>query len=163
MDHPMLAGRRVYTSWLQQVPFLNRRHKIAGILRPWAFRSFDLSGYDIIISSSSAEAKNAGYKSKNPQSLRDSSFAKELKKPIHFCYCHTPTRYYWSHYEEYRNMMEFGFLNPIARFVLDRLIGWLRGLDYAAAQRVDFFIANSRNTAERIKKYYNRDSTVIYP
>ena len=78
-------------------------------------------------------------------------------------YCHTPTRYYWSHYEEYRNMMEFGFLNPLARFVLDRLIGWLRKLDYEAAQRVDFFIANSENTRERIKKYYNRESEVIYP
>jgi ABC-type amino acid transport substrate-binding protein len=60
-------------------------------------------------------------------------------------------------------MMEFGFLNPLARFVLDGLIGWLRRIDYAAAQRVDFFIANSENTRERIKKYYDRDSTVIYP
>ena len=150
MDHPMLAGRRVYTSWLQRVPFLNRRHKLAGILRPWAFRSFDLSGYDIILSSSSAEAKNAGY-------------IKRGENTTHFCYCHTPTRYYWSHYEEYRNMMEFGIFNPIARFVLDRLIGWLRKLDYAAAQRVDFFIANSRNTQERIQKYYDRESEVIYP
>ncbi len=150
MDHPMLAGRRVYTSWLQRVPFFNRRHKLAGILRPWAFRSFDLSGYDIIISSSSAEAKNAGY-------------TKRRKDTKHFCYCHTPTRYYWSHYEEYRNMMEFRFFNPLARFVLDRLIGWLRRLDYAAAQRVDFFIANSRNTGERITKYYGRESEVIYP
>jgi hypothetical protein len=64
MEHPMLERRNVYTSWLQKVPFFNRRHKLAGILRPWAFRSFDLSGYDIIISSSSAEAKNAGYRSK---------------------------------------------------------------------------------------------------
>ena len=150
MDHPMLEWRRVYTSWLQRVPFLNRRHKLAGILRPWAFRSFDLSGYDIILSSSSAEAKNAGY-------------TKRGKDTKHFCYCHTPTRYYWSHYEEYRNMMEFGFLNPLARFVLDRLIGWLRKLDYEAAQRVDFFIANSRNTQERIQKYYDRESEVIYP
>lgn len=60
-------------------------------------------------------------------------------------------------------MMEFGFLNPIARFVLDRLIGWLRRLDYVAAQRVDFFIANSENTRERIQKYYDRESEVIYP
>ncbi len=150
MDHPMLAERRVYTSWLQRVPFLNRRHKLAGILRPWAFRSFDLSGYDIIISSSSAEAKNAGY-------------SKRGKYTKHFCYCHTPTRYYWSHYEEYLNMMEFGFFNPLARFVFDRLIGWLRRVDYAAAQRVDFFIANSRNTQERIQKYYGRKSEVIYP
>ena len=150
MDHPMLVGRRVYTSWLQRVPFLNRRHKLAGILRPWAFRSFDLSGYDTILSSSSAEAKNAGY-------------TKRGKNTKHFCYCHTPTRYYWSHYEEYRNMMEFGFFNPLARFVLDHLIGWLRRLDYAAAQQVDFFIANSENTRARIKKYYNRESEVIYP
>ncbi len=150
MDHPMLAGRRVYTSWLQRVPFFNRRHKLAGILRPWAFRSFDLSKYEIIISSSSAEAKNAGY-------------TKRGENTTHICYCHTPTRYYWSHYEEYRNMMEFGIFNPVARFVLDRLIGWLRWLDYSAAQRVDFFIANSRNTQERIQKYYDRESEVIYP
>ena len=149
-DHPMLVGRRVYTSWLQQIPFLNRRHKLAGILRPWAFRSFDLSGYDIILSSSSAEAKNAGY-------------IKRGENTTHFCYCHTPTRYYWSHYEEYRNMMEFGIFNPIARFVLDRLIGWLRKLDYEAAQWVDYFIANSENTRGRIEKYYDRESEVIYP
>jgi hypothetical protein len=60
----MLEGRRVYMSWIQKIPFLNRKHKLAGILRPWAFRSFDLSEYDIIISSSSAEAKNAGYTKK---------------------------------------------------------------------------------------------------
>lgn len=150
MDHPMLEWRRVYTSWLQRVPFFNRRHKLAGILRPFAFRSFDLSEYDIIISSSSAEAKNAG-------------FSKRGKNTKHICYCHTPIRYYWSHYNEYRNMMEFGFLNPLARFVLDQLINWLRRLDYEAAQKVDFFIANSENTRERIQKYYNRESEVIYP
>ncbi len=150
MDHPMLEWRRVYTSWLQKIPFFNRRHKLAGILRPIAFRSFDLSEYDIILSSSSAEAKNAGY-------------TKRGKNTKHFCYCHTPTRYYWSHFDEYRNMMEFGFFNPLARFILDRLIGWLRKLDYEAAQRVDFFIANSENTRERIKKYYDRESEVIYP
>jgi hypothetical protein len=60
-------------------------------------------------------------------------------------------------------MMEFGFFNPLARFVLDLLIGQLRKLDYAAAGKVDFFIANSENTRERIQKYYSRDSEVIYP
>ena len=150
MDHPMLEWRRVYTSWLQKIPFLNRKHKLAGILRPFAFRSFDLSEYDIIVSSSSAEAKNAGY-------------TKRWKDTKHFCYCHTPIRYYWSHFEEYRDMMEFWFFNPVARFVLDRLINRLRKLDYAAAQRVDFFIANSGNTRGRIQKYYNRESEVIYP
>ena len=60
-------------------------------------------------------------------------------------------------------MMEFGFLNPLARFILDHLINWLRKLDYEAAQKVDFFIANSDNTRERIEKYYDRESEVIYP
>lgn len=150
MDHPMLKWRSVYTSWLQKIPFLNRRHKLAGILRPFAFRSFDLSEYDIILSSSSAEAKNAG-------------FTKRGKNTKHICYCHTPIRYYWSHYAEYRDMMEFGFLNPLARFILDHLISWLRKLDYEAAQRVDYFIANSENTRERIQKYYHQESEVIYP
>lgn len=57
MDHPMLERRRVYMSWLQKIPFFNRRHKLAGLLRPWAFRSLDLSGYDLVICSSSAESK----------------------------------------------------------------------------------------------------------
>lgn len=60
-------------------------------------------------------------------------------------------------------MMEFGWLNPIARLTLDTLVGWLRKLDYEAVQKVDYFIANSENTAKRIKKYYNRESEVIYP
>ncbi len=200
MNHPMLKWRRVHTSWLQKIPFLNRRHKLAGILRPWAFRSFDLSGYDIVICSSSAESKQVAmgkwncWKSvqmgvrgedtvwtmmKNstnnskantewvwlPTETFDTFGYKSMKekKPKIIVYCHTPIRYYWSHYEEYRNMMEFGILNPIARFILDSLIGWLRKLDYEAAQRVDYFIANSENTQERIKKYYKRESGVIYP
>ena len=104
MTHPMLEGRRVYTSWIQKIPFFNKRHKLAGILRPWAFRSFDLSGYDIIISSSSAEAKNAGY-------------TKRGENTKHFCYCHTPTRYYWSHAKEYEDMMEFGWMNPLVKCI----------------------------------------------
>lgn len=150
MQHPMLEWRRVYTSWIQHIPFLNKKHKLAGILRPWAFRNFDLREYDIVISSSSAEAKNAGFSKRKP-------WAK------HFCYCHTPIRYYWSHFEEYQNMMEFGLLNPIARWALRFLIHWLRKLDYEAAQKVDYFIANSENTKKRIQQYYDRESEVIYP
>lgn len=150
MDHPMLEWRRVYTSWIQKIPFFNRKHKFAGILRPWAFRSFDLSAYDVIISSSSAEAKNAGYSKRKP-------WAK------HFCYCHTPTRYYWSHAKEYEDMMEFGFLNPLVKWVFRLVKWWMQRVDYEAAQRVDYFIANSKTTADRIKKYYDRESKVIYP
>ena len=150
MDHPMLAGRKVYTSWIQKIPYLNRKHKLAGLLRPWAFRSFDLSEYDIIISSSSAESKNAGY-------------TKRKEGAEHICYCHTPIRYYWSHAKEYEDMMEFGILNPIVKFVFPLVRNWMKRLDFEAAQKVDFFIANSKTTAERIKLYYNRDAEVIYP
>ena len=150
MDHPMLEWRRVYTSWLQRVPFFNRRHKLAGILRPWAFRSFDLTSYDIIISSSSAEAKNAGY-------------TKRGENTKHFCYCHTPTRYYWSHAKEYEDMMEFGWMNPLVKCIFRLVKWWMQKVDYEAAQKVDSFIANSENTSERIRKYYDRESEVIYP
>ncbi len=150
MEHPMLEGRRVYTSWIQKIPFLNRKHKLAGILRPWAFRSFDLSKYDIIISSSSAEAKNAGY-------------TKKKTGAKHFCYCHTPTRYYWSHTKEYEDMMEFGFWNPFVKSIFRLVKWWMQKVDYEAAQKVDYFIANSETTAERIKKYYHRNAEVIYP
>jgi Glycosyltransferase Family 4 len=165
MDHPMLAGRRVYTSWLQKIPFLNRRHKLAGILRPWAFRSFDLSGYDLVICSSSAESKQVamGKWNQKKEEKENNGDSGGKKKTQLIVYCHTPIRYYWSHYEEYKNMMEFGIWNPLAKFMLGLLIGWLRRLDYEAAQRVDVFIANSKTTQERIKKYYGRESLVIYP
>ena len=152
MKHSMLDGRNIHTSWLQKIPFLSRKHKMAGILRPWAFRSFDLSSYDLIICSSSAESKQVSI----------GSWRKQSAAPV-TVYCHTPIRYYWSHFEEYKNMMEFGWLNPIAKFTLNIFIGWLRKLDLEAAKATDYFIANSQNTAQRIKKYYDVESTVIYP
>lgn len=173
MDHPMLKGRRVITSWIQRIPFLNRRHKLAGLLRPWAFRSFDLSGYDLIICSSSAESKQVamGKWNTSPQpspkgegvedrfpSLKERGLRGEV-----VCYCHTPTRYYWSHAKEYEDMMEFGWLNPLVKAVFRLVKWWMQRVDYAAAQRVDYFIANSRTTQERIQKYYERGSEVIHP
>lgn len=146
-QNPMFQERTVYTSFIQKIPYLNRSHKIALMLRPYAFESFDLSQYDIIISSSSAESKWI------------------ISKPeaIHFCYCHTPTRYFWSHYHEYLRMMEFWFLNGIAKLFMPNLVHKLRIWDFLAAQRVDYFIANSKNTQNRISKYYKKESDVIYP
>lgn len=106
----------------------------------------------MILCSSSAESKNISL-----GKWRKKSDAKV------FVYCHTPIRYYWSHYEEYLKMMEFGWLNPLARFFLPKMIHWLRKLDYESAQKVDFFVANSETTRARIEEYYNRESTVIYP
>lgn len=139
--------RNVYTSYIQKIPFLNKSHKLALTLRPKAFESFDLSSYDIVISSSSAESKWV------------------ITKPetIHICYCHTPTRYFWSHYHEYINMMEFWILNPIWKWLMPKIVSKLRQWDFCAANRPDYFIANSNNTSARIKKYYWRESEVIFP
>lgn len=145
--NPIFKWRKITTSFIQNIPFLNKSHKLALVLRPLAFESFDLSEYDIVISSSSAESKGI------------------ITKPetIHFCYCHTPTRYFWSHYHEYLNMMEFWILNSFARFLMPKIIYKLRQWDFVASKRVDYFIANSKNTSSRIKKYYKSDSKVIYP
>jgi glycosyltransferase involved in cell wall biosynthesis len=144
---PSFDGLDVRTSYLQHWPLSKSKHQLYPTLRPRAFRSFDLSGFDVVISSSSAEAKNVIV----PEGA------------VHICYCHTPIRYYWSDYRAYLRRLEFGFLNPIVRAVMPALVRWMRRIDLAAAGRVDFFVANSEFVAERIQKYYKRDSEVIYP
>lgn len=141
------SGKNIYTTYIQKIPFFNKRHKLCLFFRPQAFESFDLSGYDIVISSSTAESKGV------------------LTKPstLHICYCHTPVRYFWSHYHEYLKMLEFWLLNPLARFLMPKFVHKLRQWDFLAAQRPDFFIANSYNTQKRIEKYYHRNSEVISP
>ncbi len=143
----LFSGRKVKTSFIQNIPFLNKSHKLALTLRPLAFESFDLSKYDIVISSTSAESKWVITK---PETLQ-------------ICYCHTPTRYFWSHYHEYLKMMEFWVLNFIAKKLMPQLVHNLRQWDFIASKRPDYFIANSINTKNRILKYYSRNSEVIYP
>lgn len=153
MKHKMLENHRVHTSFLQKIPFFNKKHKFAGIFRPWAFRCFDFSDFDIIICSSSAESKNIScgkWRKKNPNAKI-------------FCYCHTPIRYYWSHYEEYKKMLEFGIFNPLAKILFPLFINFLRKKDLEAAKKIDVFWANSETTKNRIKTFYHRDSEVIYP
>jgi glycosyltransferase involved in cell wall biosynthesis len=116
-------------------------------LRPYAFESLDLRGFDIVITSSSAESKGVLVS----------------QNTLLICYCHTPTRYYWSHTQEYLQSREFGLLSSIARLVMPYFFNSLRMWDYLAAARVDRFIANSNNVAARISKYYRRSSTVITP
>lgn len=146
-NNKIFKWKNIKTSFIQNIPILKKSHKISLFLRPLAFESFDLSNYDIIISSSSAESKWVITK---PES-------------IHICYCHTPTRYFWSHYHEYFNMMEFWYLNFLWRYFMPIIINKLRVWDFVASSRPDYYIANSVNTKNRIKKYYNRDSYVIYP
>lgn len=146
-ENEIFKNKKITTSFIQKIPFLNKNHKMALMLRPYRFENFDLRNYDIVISSSSAESKWV------------------ITKPetLHFCYCHTPTRYFWSHYHEYKNMMEFGILNIFAKLFMPKIINSLRIWDFVASKRVDYFIANSKNTSSRIKKYYQSESQVIYP
>ncbi len=139
----------VRTTYLQKLPrILAKAHKLLPMLRVRAFQKLDLSAYDIIISSSSAEAKQV---------------QKTRPGQVHICYCHTPIRYYWSHYKEYKKDPGLGKLNMLAKLAMPVLVPPLKKADYAAAQKVDVFIANSAETATRIKKYYGRKSTVVHP
>jgi glycosyltransferase involved in cell wall biosynthesis len=143
--HNWFEDADVRTTWLQFLPL--KLKKFYPLLRMLAFSRLDLSEYDIVISSSGAEAK----------------FIKVKDDAIHVSYCHAPTHYYWSRYDSYLKDPGFGLLDPLARIALRFLVGPLRKLDYRAAQRPNYFIANSRHTQKDIKKYYGRDSTVIYP
>ncbi len=145
-DNPLFKGKKVTTSFIQKIPILNKSHKAALTLRPLAFESFDLTGYDIVISSTSAESKWVITK---PETLQ-------------ICYCHTPTRYFWSHYQEYQNMMEFGIFNFIGKAIAPRIFHKLRQWDFCASARPDYFIGNSNTTVKRINKYYKREATTIY-
>lgn len=126
---------------------MRRRHQLFPVLRALAFSRLDLSAYDVVISSASAEAKAVRVR----------------PGATHICYCHTPTRYYWSHYDAYKRQPGFGPLNPLIRLVIPPFVAWMRRLDLKAAQGVTHFIANSSAVAGRIKTYYGREATVINP
>ena len=146
---PKFKNLDIRTTYLQNLPKpLRKLHKLFPTLRVNAFKKLDLSEFDIIISSSSAESKQV---------------RKTRPDQIHICYCHTPIRYYWSHYNEYRSDPGFGKLNWLVRLAMPLIIPALKNSDYAAAQKVDVFIANSTEVQKRIKKYYNKPSTIIFP
>jgi glycosyltransferase involved in cell wall biosynthesis len=137
---------KVKTGFLQYWPFPKIR-KYIPFLRILYFTTLRLKKYDVIISSSGAEAK--GVKTRADQ--------------VHIGYIHAPTHYYWARYDEYLANPGFGRFDWLARFGLKSLVGPLRKWDYKAAQRPDHIIANSTHTAAQIKKYYGRKSTVIFP
>jgi glycosyltransferase involved in cell wall biosynthesis len=146
---PAFSGLDVRTTYLQNLPGpLKKLHKFFPMLRVRAFQKLDLSEFDIIISSSSAESKQV-------RKTRDNQ--------LHICYCHTPIRYYWSHYNEYKKDPGFGSFNWVVRLFMPLLVPGLRKKDFEAAQDVDVFIANSTEVQKRIKTYYKRNSTVIHP
>lgn len=145
-----LSGRPVYTSRLQNYPtFLKTQPKLLLPFIKKAITKIDLSGYDVVISSSSAWVKNV----------------KIGKNTKHLCYCHSPARMLWDswpHYLEGQTIGRFK-LGSVSKFFITKLVSRLRLWDYQASSNVDEFVANSKYIARRIKKYYRRTSTVIYP
>ena len=132
----------VRTTYLQKVPFAVKLYKNMLTLMPAAFEALDLSEYDLVISSCSSCSKGI------------------ITRPdaVHVCYCHTPTRYIWDFYYTY--LKNAGWLK---KKLMPHMIHKMRLWDRLAADRVDYFIANSHFIAGRIRKYYRRDAAVIYP
>ncbi|MBR6124370.1 glycosyltransferase [Candidatus Saccharibacteria bacterium] len=134
------SAKKVVTTFLQR--FVKKGHQKLFPLMPLAFERLDLTDFDVVLSSTSCCAKGI------------------ISGPNceHFCYCHTPIRYVWARSFEYMQGM-----GKIKRFLCSILLHYMRLWDFSAAQRVDHFIANSTEVQRRIKKYYNRDSVVIFP
>ncbi len=140
----IIESHTVRTSFLQHLPFVKNQYRNYLPLFPRAIERFQLQNYDLIISSSHCVAKGV------------------IPAPsaFHISYCHTPMRYIWSHYDDYFGDHRVGLLKRIALpAVRDYLCEW----DVSSNQRVDQFIANSKTVADRIRKFYGRESRVIYP
>lgn len=138
------AGEDIRTSFLQRIPFATRHYKWLLPLMPAATESYDLSEYDVVLSSSSAFAMGV------------------ITRPgtVHVCYCHTPTRYLWSDTHSYVAELK---ANRLIKAFLPLALSQLRTWDRLASGRVDHFLANSETVRERIHKYYQRDADIIYP
>jgi glycosyltransferase involved in cell wall biosynthesis len=133
---------RIFTTFIQKLPQAKKLYQHYLPLMPIALEQLDLRSYDLVISSESGPAKGV------------------LTAPntLHVCYCHTPMRYLWDMYHDYRQGA-----GQITQGLMPFLVHYLRIWDQLSANRVDYFIANSNYVAQRIQKHYRRSSTVIYP
>ena len=134
----------VRTGWLQMFPSVMRR--LLGAARQRYFEKLDLSGYDLVISVTGAEAK-----------------AVRVPNGVHISYCHVPTQYYWQMHDDYVKNPGFGMLNPVVRTCFKKMVKPLREKDLAAAKKVDYFVTISEYAKGLIEKYYKSDATVIHP
>ncbi len=139
----------IHTSFLQYLPFHYQLRKHYFFVYPLAFKMLNVDT-DIILSSCSYASK----------------FVRKPKNGLHICYLHSVPKFLWGYDTETPDLEVLPidkYFKPIYKMIMPTLKGRLRSMDFAAAQKVDFFIANSELTKERIKKHYNRDSKVIYP
>jgi glycosyltransferase involved in cell wall biosynthesis len=136
-------GHEIRTSFMQRFPGVLRRHQAYVLAYSFAFESFDLREYDLVISSSSAWAKGV------------------ITRPetLHICYCHAPMRFAWDtkDYARRENM------NRLAKIGLPLVMGYVRLWDVSSAARPNYYVANSQTIAQRIRDYWGRDASVINP
>jgi len=140
-----ILDKKVRTSFIQSLPFAKKKYRSYLPIMPVAIEQFDLSGYDLIISSSHAVAKGV------------LTHANQL----HVCYCYTPMRYAWDLYHQY--LHEAGLDKGLRGAIVRMIMHYMRIWDVSSADRVDYYIAISQYIAKRIKKIYGRDAAVIYP
>jgi len=139
---PTIRRHQVKTTFINSLPAARRLYKRYLPLMPTALEQLDLRGYDLVLSSESGPAKGV---------IPPASAA-------HLCYCHSPMRYLWNMFHDYRAAS-----GPLTRLVMTPLTHYLRLWDVVSASRVDHFVANSANVAARIRRYYGREAEVIWP
>jgi len=141
---PSLRSRKFTTSFLQKIPGITRHYKKFLPLFPLALEQFKLDEYDLVISQEAGPAKGV------------------LTRPhtCHICYCHTPMRYVWDMYHQYRSNAPGGALGRVFYSIA---ASYVRQWDYAASARCDYYVASSHNAATRVAKYYRREAEVIHP
>ena len=141
----ILKGKKTKNSFIQKLPFWKKKYRTYLPLFPFAIEQFDLSDYELILSSSSSVAKGV------------------LTKPsqLHISYVYSPVRYAWDLYHQYlkESKLDSGVKGLIAKYFLFKLRAW----DFSTANRPDHYIAISHFVAKRIKKVYNKEAIVIYP
>jgi len=137
-----IAKAKITTSFINRLPWANRFYQYYLPLMPMALEHLDLTGYDLVISSESGPAKGV-------ITAPDST---------HVCYCHSPMRYLWDHYHQYRSAA-----NPLSRLAMPPIYHWLRQWDVSSSTRIDRLAANSEFVRRRIAKVWRRDAEVIHP
>jgi glycosyltransferase involved in cell wall biosynthesis len=139
---PVYRSWDIRTTWMDRLPGIYRHHQPYLPLYPLAFAQLDLGGYDVVLSNKSGFCHGV-----------------QAGGAVHICYCLAPTRYVW----DFEGYAAREALSPALKAALGPLIGLLRRWDYRAAQRVDHFVAISREVQARIRRYYGRDSIVVHP
>jgi len=135
---------KIKASIIQDLPFSKKLYKAYLPLMPFAIEHLDMQEYDLILSSHHCVSKGV------------------IPRPdaIHICYCHSPARYLWDLFWTYSRLNRF---SPLKVIVTSMISHYMRIWDVCCSSRIDYFLANSTYTAHRIKKFYNRNSEILYP